>query len=206
MLQAWAADPANWSQAEIRKSRQFVNETITRDRTVFKTEHMILGLMGKEDCKKYVKANMSRSTVDDIGIRWFPFQESTIDKNDKRVDTKNFEKRGGAEVNKAIDNGPGADEANSLEDQVDQSESVEVDEGEGEDGGDDEGEDGEEEADGDDDDVLEPEPEVVSMSKAKATAAEDVAAFLRGRVIKQNLLPTSVSKELKALLDKMKNQ
>ena len=194
--QAWAADPDGWDSAKIRKSKEFVKETVSRDRTHFKTEHMLKKLLGKADARAYMAAHQEEATKDDIGILWYPFAETVIDQNNKCLERKQFQKVGDVSDSKGIlKTGPAILTKGPIVEEVESDEDASNDEDEDE-------EDAEEDDEEDDSEQDEgAAPMAVEDKLPPAKALKDMTTFLEESVLKPKLLPKDVRQQLKKLLE-----
>lgn len=201
-MQAWAADPEGWDSAKIRKSKEFVKETVSRDRTHLKTEHMLRQLLGKTDAHAYVSAHQHEATKDDIGILWYPFAETVIDQSSKSVDRKNFQKIsdvGDSRIRLLGPKGPVVEEVPSDGDEANSDN--EDSNGDDEDGSDDSEQDHNDEEHNKELAALQTSTDKLVPSKSvKDKAVKDMTTFLQESVLKPKLLPKSVRRQLKKLI------
>jgi hypothetical protein len=147
--ESWAKDPKNWDKSQIHKSREFTREQSQNDMTSFKTKAGVIKALGKADGKKWCDSMLADSTVDDNGIRWYPYQETFISNINRRTDAKQFKMSGAPSGVPMLTNVPTVDKKKDggREEEDDQDESSD-EEGQEES----EGEESEGEKDDEDDD------------------------------------------------------
>ena len=104
--ESWAKDPKNWDKSHIHKSREFTREQSQNDMTTFKTRAGVIKALGKADGRKWCDSMLADSTVDDNGIRWYPFQETVISNVNRRTDAKQFKMSGAPSGVPMLTNGP----------------------------------------------------------------------------------------------------